>query len=224
MARKRLGQVAFEFPNNWGGRRKGSGRKPKGRRAGLPHRPRAPLASRFPVHVTVSIHEYLPSLRSKRVYRVLRQVFQAGCEREGFRLNHYSVQCTHLHLIVEAANRERLARGMQGLLVRMSRGLNKLWGRKGAVVADRFHDHVLRTPWEVRNALAYVLNNARKHGALSKRDELDPYSSGRWFDGWRESFVQSLLEAPIARARTWLLNVGWRRHGRIGLSEVPSSG
>lgn len=30
----------------------GAGRKPKGERAGVPHRPRAPLASRFPVHVT----------------------------------------------------------------------------------------------------------------------------------------------------------------------------
>ena len=60
-------------------------------------------------------------------------------------------------------NQARLEVGMQGLAIRIARGLNRLWGRKGKVFADRYHDRVLRTPREVRNALAYVLNNARRH-------------------------------------------------------------
>ncbi len=102
MSRKRPQQVTFEFPNGCGGRRKGAGRKPKGRRAGVPHRPRAPLKSRHPVMVTVRIHQYLPTMRSKHAYRGLLDVFRAGCERDGFRLIHYSVQMDHMHLIVEA--------------------------------------------------------------------------------------------------------------------------
>ena len=73
---------------------------------------------------------------------------------------HYSIQRDHLHLIVEAADTERLSRGMQGLLGSMAKRLNKLWSRMGRVVADRFHDRILKTPRQVRNALRYVLNNA----------------------------------------------------------------
>jgi hypothetical protein len=29
---------------------------------------------------------------------------------------------------------------------------------------------------------------------------------------------------PVAAARTWLLTVGWRKRGRIGLDEAPAGG
>ncbi len=93
------------FPHrNWGGQRKGAGRKPNGARAGVSHRRRAPLASRFPVHVTTTLKQGLPSLRSMGVYAALRAAFAAGCHRAGFRLVHYSVQSNHLHMIVESTN------------------------------------------------------------------------------------------------------------------------
>jgi hypothetical protein len=41
--------------------------------------------------------------------------------------------------------------------------VNRVFGRRGSVLADRFHLHVLRTPREVRHALSYVLMNARRH-------------------------------------------------------------
>ena len=60
-------------------------------------------------------------------------------------------------------DREALSRAMKGLGVRLARGLNKLWGRWGRVVKDRYHDRALKTPREVRNALVYVLHNVKKH-------------------------------------------------------------
>ena len=124
-----------------------------------------------------------------------------------------------MHLIGEAKDRRALTRGMQGLLIRIAKALNKLWGRRGRIFADRYHDRILRTPWEVRNSLRYVLHNARRHGIFGPSP--DPYSSGRWFDGWRERFerLTHTVERPLAQARTWLLEFGWRRHGRIGLQE-----
>ena len=38
-----------------------------------------------------------------------------------FRLCHYAVLNDHLHLICEAANRTALARGLQGLLIRIAK-------------------------------------------------------------------------------------------------------
>ncbi len=224
MPRKRAvaKQEVFEF-RSWGGSRKRAGRKRRAERPRVPHRERAALASRFPVHVTTRLVEGLPSLRRVRERQVLERAFGAGAERFGFRLVEYSVQSNHLHLIAEATNRRTLARGMQGLLIRVAKALNKLWARKGKVFWDRYHDRILRTPREVRNALVYVLRNHARHGL--RMLGVDPCSSGRWFEGWRgerEGVAPARDPSPVARARTWLLNVGWRRRGRIAWTELPA--
>jgi REP element-mobilizing transposase RayT len=163
----------------------------------------------------------LPSLRGLREHAALREAIVAGCEREGFRVVHYSVQSNHLHLLVEGSCRTRMSRGMQGVAIRMARALNRLWRRCGSVFADRYHDRILRSPREVWHALRYVLNNARKHGAWSSRTRPDPLSSSAWFDGWRELQPESAESSPTARARTWLLRLGWRIHGLIHLEATP---
>jgi len=221
-----LRQAKLDFPAGWGGRREGAGRKPKGERPGVSHRARPRLSSRFPVHVTLRLRRGLPSLRRRAEHRAVVAAFAAGCQRGGFRLVQYSVQANHLHLIAEASGRSALARGLQGLAVRIARGLNGLWGRAGSVFADRYHEHVLKTPREVWNALRYVLCNARKHGGWVSRVRPDPCSSSAWFDGWRDA--PALLApgpgaepGPVARARTWLLRKGWRRHGLLRLDALP---
>jgi len=82
----------------------------------------------------------------------------------------------------------------------------------------------------VRNALAYVLLNARRHAAklgrtLAKVARIDPASSGRWFDGWRSRPEgRAGCDPPaVVPARTWLLAGGWRGRGLIDLSEVPGA-
>ncbi len=150
----------------------------------------------------------------------LRKAFEGGAERDGFRLVHWSVQTNHFHLIVEAPGRRALSRGVQGLLVRVARALNRAWKRAGSVFADRYYDHVLRTPKEVRNALAYVLCNARHHGIHLAGP--DPFSTAAGFEGWaRQTVAQRRADPTCAsppwhvRARTWLLDVGWRRWGLL---------
>ena len=195
--RRRARQQTFAFLR-WGGKRKGAGRKPKGERAGVSHGTRTRLAARFPVHVTVRLNKGLPSLRRKNAYRVLTRAFAAGGDRFGFRLIHFSIQSNHLHLLAEAEDRRALARGMQGLSIRIARGLNRLWRRTGKVFADRYHDHILRTPTEVRNAIRYVLHNVQRHG-IRFVGSLDPFTSA----GGRT------IRLPLPRS--WLLTRGWRR-------------
>jgi hypothetical protein len=114
------------------------------------------------------------------------------------------------------------ARGVQGLAIRVARAVNRVLARQGPVWGDRYHARALATPREVRNALVYVLANWRKHvrGAVG----LDPRSSAGWFDGWRSPSARSSDPPPVARARTWLARVGWRRHGLLGLREAPRAG
>ncbi len=220
MKRSKSRQAELAFPS-WGGARKGAGRKRKSEKPTVPHARRPALAARHPVHVTLRIAPGLPTLRNGKAYRFLEQAFRGGRERFGFRLVHFAVLSNHLHLVVEAEGTPSLSRGMQGLAVRLARAINRAWRRAGTVFAERYHAHVLRSPREVRNALAYVLGNARKHGAWLRRGALDSFSSGRWFDGWSGTKRALWLDgAPVARARTWLLGVGWRRHGLVPLERT----
>jgi REP element-mobilizing transposase RayT len=107
----------------------------------------------------------------------IRRAF-AALETSGFRVLHYSVQRDHLHLLVEADAVSRFTRGVQGLAIRLAKAINRVVGRHERVWGDRYHARLLRTPREVRHALVYVLNNARKH--LRAVRGFDPCSSAAW--------------------------------------------
>ena len=175
------------------------------------------------MHVTLRVVTGLPSLRSDRLYAVVEAALRAGAERFGFSLVHHSVQGNHLHLIAEAEDARALSRGLQGLQVRIARRLNKALSRAGRVFSDRYHAHVLRTPREVRHALAYVLNNAKKHlrqaGRVVSRGWVDSCSTAGRFFADRASAVA--VNRGLRAARTWLLNVGWALKGTITPATVP---
>jgi putative transposase len=133
-------------------------------------------------------------------------------------------------MIVEADDARALANGMKSIGARLARAVNRVLGRSGPVLDGRYHHRALRTPREVRRALAYVLLNARRHLAKRRRWAtprvlVDPASSARWFDGWRPNAAIRLPAsgtAPeVAQPRTWLLRVGWRRHGLVDPNETP---
>ena len=218
--KRRALQREFGF-TNWGGKRRGAGRKPAGERAGASHAKRAKLAARFPVLVTMRLRAGLRNLRADATHTLLGAAFAAG-SKETFRVIEFSVQSNHLHLVAESRDERALARGMTGLTTRIARGLNRLWRRQGKVFEDRYHARILTSPRGVRIALIYVLNNARKHGAW-RGHGADEFSSAPWFDGWKGPTRKGADSCPrlLERARTWLLSIGWRRHGLIDPLELP---
>jgi REP element-mobilizing transposase RayT len=135
----------------------------------------------MPLHVTLRMAPHVYNLRSRRSFRVIAAALRVGADRFGVRIIQFSVQGNHIHLVVEAPDRRALARAIQGLSIRIAKGLNRMMGRTGRVLGDRYHARVLRTPTEVRRAVHYVVENARKHAA--QRGEsygpgyVDPYSS-----------------------------------------------
>jgi putative transposase len=215
--RRSIRQHELQF-RTWGGARAGAGRKRSGPRTRVPHAARPRHDARTPLHVTLRLCEGLPSLRGNLVRARIFRALGDGRMCFGLRVNQFSLQSNHLHLIVEADDGRALSRGMKGIAVRVARTFNGLWKRRGRVFSDRFHARPLRTPREVRSALVYVLHNARHHGLRLRG--VDPCSSGPWFDGWRQGIVLA-DDGPVVRARTWLLREGWRRHGLIGIQESP---
>src|SRR5215471_3454978 len=234
--RRRSRQLALRFPNGWGGRRDGAGRKP-GIRPKTPHRARPEHARSNPVHVTM--RSAFRPLRSQFVFPTVRLAIAAANRGDGkrFRIVHFSVQTDHLHLLVEAADKMALSSGMRGLAIRIARAVNALVVRRGCVWADRWHGRSLQSPRATRNALKYVLGNFRKHHPRV-RTSIDAFSSAPYFTGFREyrgrmavevdsGLVPRSLGPPdrgtVRAPRTWLLSAGWRaRGGYLSVDDAPS--
>src|SRR6267142_7092679 len=189
MAKVRRQQLSLRLPTvkTWGGRRAGAGRPRKDgtRHKGMPHLTRPALAHRFPVHVTWRINRRVWSLRTGRFFSVLKSVMYAAAKKD-FQVVHYAFEKDHIHLLVEAADRVALSKGMQGLGIRIAYAINALMGRSGNVMPDSYHARILINPTMVRNARRYLLINAYKHYLEPLPD---PYAS----------------QTAITRPHTWLL-------------------
>jgi REP element-mobilizing transposase RayT len=189
----------FELPlSRRGGKRRGAGRKPKGAKALVSHLARPTFARVTPAHVTLRIANGLPSLRSSRRFKAIRNCFAAAKGRFGMRLVEFSVLGNHLHLIVEADSSESLSKGMQGLCIRLAKAVNAALKRSGRLFADHYHSRLLCSPTELARAIAYVLTNAARH--FLAQPGATAFSS-------RSAEARDSLAAP----RGWLLKAGWRR-------------
>jgi REP element-mobilizing transposase RayT len=225
-----------------GGKRRGAGRKPKGHRAGSPHKTRPELDARHPVHVVLRVIRAVGNLRRRFTYRALREATLTTARREDFRIVHLSIQRTHIHLLVEAHHKQALASGMQGFQISAAKHLNAAIShgrpgprRRGPVFPDRYHAEIITSPRQTRHSLSYVLNNWRKHQEDRKAPMLgwtiDWFSSAVMFPGWAEYGEQAFLwRGPetydplvVYQPKTWLLREGWKIHGLISYREVPSA-
>ncbi len=226
-----------------GGKRRGAGRPPKGKRAGSSHKQRPYLHSRYPVHVVLRVISAVGNLRRRCVYKAFREATLTTARRENFRIVHLSIQRTHVHLLVEAKTKGELASGMQGFQISAAKHLNAAISqgkpgprRRGTVFPDRYHAQIITSPRQARHALSYVLGNWRKHqedrAAPMSTWAIDWFSSAAMFPDWAEyGEMVFLLRGPetydplvVYQPKTWLLRVGWQKAGAISCYEVPSAG
>ena len=249
MSRPRKRHVQIELPKldkngqRRGGKRPGAGRPAKGPRSSERHETRAVFKRGEPVHVIMRASAGLGSLRTRSIMRAIHEATIIVTRHEArFRIIHVSLQRTHIHLIVEAENRVALATGMQAFGISAARHINRVISertgekRRGRVFADRYHARILKSPRQVRNAIAYVLNNWRHHGEdkreIAKGWVIDPFASGVWFTGWKERDEKGYTyRAPpgyvgfvVWQPTLWLLREGWKRWGLISAYEVPGGG
>src|SRR5436190_681916 len=173
-----------------GGKRRGAGRPPKGKRAGSPHKERPFLHERYPVHVVLRVISAVGNLRRRRVYQAIREATLTTARRENFPIVHLSIQRNHLHLLVEADHKQALASGMQGFQISAAKHLNAAISkgkpgprRRGTVFPDRYHAEIITSPRQARHALNYVLNNWHKHKEDRARN---PPSALRLVSTWLE--------------------------------------
>src|SRR4051812_29639662 len=203
------------------GKRRGAGRPPKGPRAGERHERRPVHDARHPVHIVLRVVKAIGSLRRRRMYQAIRAATRTVAQREGFRIVHLSIQRTHVHLLVEAKGKAALSSGMQGFQISAAKHLNAAISkgrpgprRRGTVFPDRYHAVVIDSPRQARHALSYVINNWRKHeedrGEVTRRWEVDWYSSGAMFPDWKERGSKRFVFVARQSCRRWW----WAHRGR----------
>jgi putative transposase len=225
---KRGCQLELSLPT-WGGAREGAGRKRQRERPSVPHVVRPIVRGWSPVLITLRVRADVPDLRQRDAWAAIVRVLRNFRGRFTLRFVHYSVLFNHIHFIAESPDEVSLSLGMQSLCTALGKRLNACFGRSGPVFDGRYHARELTTPLEVKNALRYVLLNARHHeldaGRTLAREWIDPRSTGAIFDGWRDppTLREGTKDYGTSPARTWLLRTGWKKHGLLELDEVPGA-
>lgn len=184
----------------WGGRREGAGRKPKGDKAGVKHATRTAVPKGACLHVTLRTQPGVAKLRTRKVWAAVRESVRRVNEREDFRVCELAVGNDRLQLILEASDRDALTSGMNALCTSLARRINNALGRTGKLFGDRYDARILKTASDVRNALASVLDDARR----------EPAPGGQTID-----------EPWLAPPRTKRLRELWRDHGLLDVDAVP---
>jgi len=234
--RKRHQQQELRFSKK-GGKRKRAGRPAKGPRSSERHETREVLKASQPVHIVIRAAPEVGSLRRRVTYHAIRKALVTSFAHDTFRIVHISIQGTHVHLLAEAHDRMALARGMQGFQISAAKHINaaisknQATRRRGSVFPDRYHPEIITSRRRARHALAYVLNNWRKHKEhrepMLRNHAIDPFSSGPSFEGWRDVgdaldvLPDSYEPLPVWHPKTWLLAEGWKLYGLIATAETP---
>jgi REP element-mobilizing transposase RayT len=189
------------------------------------HVARPDVVARHPVHVVLRVVRAVGNLRTRHAYRAIRGAIGKCAGRADYRVVHASLQSNHLHLLVEADDKRALSRGMQGFAISAAKRLNReLRRRRGEVFAYRYHATPITSPTQARHAIAYVLNNWRRHRNDARAPyRIDPYSSAEQFAGWKtpHGYAPRAEPLPCVRPTSWLLTDGWTRAGPISTDEVP---
>jgi REP element-mobilizing transposase RayT len=209
-----------------GGSRPNAGRKKsKELRFDPSHAKRPALSFKHPVHVMLRTLASVPRLRQRDGYAAIRDALLHVGDGAAFRIVHISIQRNHLHLVVEAANKGALSRGMQRFAIRAARALNAGFERTGKVFAFRYKAKQIKSADYARNVISYVLNNWRRHRADARESSMpfDRYSSAWAFSGWAVRNRWQLPDAglPVSPPRTQLLVFDWEWFGLIDPFEVP---
>lgn len=203
---------------NHGGRRAGAGRKKKiDRRPRTPHRERAVVETRYPVHVELHVWpEIIQTLRVPEMHRMVKEVIRdqlhpSRIYAEAFRVIEFSLQRHEVQLIVEVTEvigltndagepytpAMALRGGVSGFMIAFAHRYNAMCGRgrRGKVWAARYMRHDLETPTEVLAALRKLFHTAQMRGEHGVLDNgIDLFSTAIVFMNFEEDPILPFVQ------------------------------
>ena len=143
-----------------GGRREGSGRKPKlderGQRVNPPRPPRVHWRGKRTLLATLHVELDVPNLRKGKCAVAARESLTESSERTKYRVLALGVEPKKVLAVLEADSLRELSNAMKGLASRLARRINRELGRDGAVVRGRYEAVTLESAADVKRAVAKV--------------------------------------------------------------------
>ena len=141
---------------------------------GIRHISRERIKVLTTLHLTIKVRENKADIKSKTILKALHHAIKRARMKQ-LRILHYTLEYNHVHLLVEATGNKILHSGMQAMGISFSKAINKIKCLKGSVYKNRYHFRSLKTRRELKNAILYIFNNARKH--KRSLSALDPFNS-----------------------------------------------
>ncbi|HEY5604731.1 MAG TPA: transposase [Gammaproteobacteria bacterium] len=117
-------------------------------------------------HITHRCHkkDYLLKFQKDRE-NWIRWLYEAR-KRYGLSVLNYMVTCNHIHLLVNATQRDCIQRSMQLIAGRVAQEYNHRKQRKGAYWEDRYHATAIETDEHLWRCLTYIDLNMVRAGAV----------------------------------------------------------
>ncbi len=179
------------------------------------------------MHITLRRRSGLPSFREQLVHELV-VASMARLNDHRFQIVHHSIQTNHIHLVVEADDRDVVTRKMSGFAIAFAKRLNNqlLGGRRGKVWSDRYYRRDIERAGDMHAVLRYVFGNAKRHGLIpADAIALDPCSSAWRFAGFDVCFAMpaGMEHVPRPTPRTRLLRRDWLAWGLVPVAGAPGA-
>jgi putative transposase len=164
---------------------------------------RRPVVTQRPMHLTLRVHDGLPSLRRDEVLARFRELMAAAQQR-GLRLVAWALMPNHIHILAVPTSAAALRDAMRYAVGQLARFLNRLWGRRGKVFVERFWSACCRSVRQGWAALNYVLRNPTTAGLRRPWDAGDAYTATDEQTMANDPFLRSFLGACPRQRRALL--------------------
>jgi len=127
------------------------------------------------MHITTRVVAGLPELRRPEVRRRFKQLL-GDARLRGVRTVAFALMDDHIHWLVVADSKQALHDATRYVLSQLARRLNRLWRRRGPLLADRYWSVCCRNVRQAFHALGYVMRNSTTAGCfLPGPDGFDRY-------------------------------------------------
>lgn len=183
---------------------------------GIRHIAREIIKKSTSLHLTIKVRENKADIKNKQVLKILHYAIRRS-RIKGLRIIHYTLEYNHIHLLVEAADKQTVHQGMQSFGITFAKKINAIKRLKGTVYKHRYHLRKINSPRELKNVLYYIFNNGIHHKRTST--VLDPYNTlpafkslkflyGHWSNKIEADIKKSWFLSELKKELSFLLNEG----------------
>ena len=103
-------------------------------------------------------------MESDEMKELFLSILESAKRKYRFKLKHFCVMSSHVHLIIEPEHGTSLSKLMQWVLMVFARRYNKILGITGHVWYDRFKSRIIRSYKQFVHTFQYISNNPVKAG------------------------------------------------------------